>query len=103
MLEEHSFIKSDVPAGLQSPQLVTFGELAECTCKLPNTVYRRASSDPAFPEPVGVVRVSKGARRRMAFRADELRGWIVKEIERRRLDPAALVRFDQLLSEREVY
>jgi len=83
-------------------QLVTFGDLANCSYKLPNTLYRRASNDPAFPEPVGVVRVLKGARRRMAFRADELRGWIVKEIDRRRLDPAALERFDRLLDERTV-
>ncbi|MCG5531283.1 hypothetical protein LRD18_10490 [Halorhodospira halochloris] len=85
----------------QSAKLVSFGDLAECACKLTNTLYRRASDDPSFPEPVGAIRVAEGARRRMAFRADEVRAWIANEIERRQFDPAVLERFDRLLAERE--
>lgn len=87
--------------GAQTVAVVTIADLAACAHKLANTLYRRASTDPSFPEPIGVVRVNEKARRCMAFQAETMRHWIAKEIERRQLDPAVLERFDALVTKRE--
>ncbi|MBK1727104.1 hypothetical protein CKO13_08735 [Halorhodospira neutriphila] len=75
---------------------VTYRLLASCASKPVTTIQSRAAADPSFPRPAGRRRPSPTGRPELLFDPHKVRAWLAREVERGRLDPAVLGRFDWL-------